>query len=299
GYSGASDPGATTDAAIALGAARQTGVDVDRPLAAALAYLAKNDRDYAAAGLGQRAKLVLAAVAAGVAPDAFGGLLPAATAAGTPAGATPDVGISGLYGDDLFDHALVVLAMAASGEAIPPAAIDVLRRTQQPGGGWAADGSPEAGKAESNTTASIVEALVAAGHGDDPMVGKALTALKGWQTTDGAFAFATADPLVGDANSTALAVQAIVAVGQDPAAADWRDAAAALAKFQNPSGAFRYTDAESSDNLFATLQAIPALARQAAPVGPRCSAATSAARATPMAGFAPGCVAALPAVRST
>ena len=137
----------------------------------------------------------------------------------------------------------------------------------------------------------IVEALVAAGHGADPIVGKALIALKKWQTADGGFAFATADSLVADANSTAFAVQAIVAAGQDPASADWRDAAAALANFQNPSGAFRYTDAEPGDNLFATLQAMPALAGQAAPVGPRCSAATPATPATPLVGFAPGCVA--------
>src|SRR6476469_1625902 len=47
GFSGKSDPGATTDAIIALGAARQAGVDVERSLAAALAWLAKNDQAYA------------------------------------------------------------------------------------------------------------------------------------------------------------------------------------------------------------------------------------------------------------
>ena len=147
GYSGKSDPGATTDAVIALGAARQAGVGVDRPLAAALAYLAKNGRGYAAAGPGQQAELVLAAVAAGVAPDAFGGLQPAASpTAGTAVGATPEIAIPGLYGDDLFDHALVLLAMAASGETIPPAAIDVLRQTQQPEGGWAPTARPRSAR---------------------------------------------------------------------------------------------------------------------------------------------------------
>ncbi|HET7092375.1 MAG TPA: hypothetical protein VFI22_02830, partial [Thermomicrobiales bacterium] len=271
-----------------------------QPLAAALSYLAKNAQGYAATGPGQQAKLVLAAVAAGVDPDAFGGLHPAASpAAATPAEAASGAAMPGLYGDDLYDHALVLLAMAAGGESIPSAAIDVLRQTEQPGGGWAADGSREDAAGDSNTTALIVQALVAAGHGDDPMIGKALAALKGWQTTDGKFAFAAADPLVGDANSTALAVQAIVAAGQDPASADWRDAASALASFQNPSGAFRYTDADPADNLFATLQAIPALAGQAAPVGPRCSVPTPASAAAPLAtpspGFAPGCVALPPA----
>src|SRR5689334_8346455 len=159
GFSGKSDPGATTDAIIALGAARQAGVDVERPLAAALAWLAKNDQSYAATGSGQRAKLVLAAVAAGIDPRAFGDIRPAATpAAVEPASATP--AIPGVYGDDLYDHALVVLALAAAGETVPADAIDVLRRTQQPAGGWATDGSPAA-KADSNTTATIVQALVA------------------------------------------------------------------------------------------------------------------------------------------
>ena len=64
----------------------------------------------------------------------------------------------------------------------------------------------------------------------------------------------------GDANSTAIVVQAILAVGPDPASADWNTAAAALAGFQNPSGAFRYTDDQPEDNLVATVQAIPAIA---------------------------------------
>jgi hypothetical protein len=54
----------------------------------------------------------------------------------------------------------------------------------------------------------------------------------------------------------------------DPSAPDLLDAAGALATFQNPSGAFRYTDDAPDDNLFATVQAIPALVGLPLPIVP-------------------------------
>src|SRR5262249_34696754 len=108
--------------------------------------------------------------------------------------------------------------------------------------------------------------LVAAGQGSDPMVTKALDYLKSTQTPSGGFPFQPGQTPKGDANSTAIVVQAILAVGQDPASADWKNAAAALAVFQNPSGAFRYTDAQPADTLFATVQATPAIAGQPYPI---------------------------------
>lgn len=274
GFGGEPDPGTTTDAVIALAAAGERGVEVVEPIDAALGYLEGVAADYAASGQGQAAKLALAAVAAGRDPRAFGGLDLPGMATGEAAGAaTPIAGIPGVYGDDLYDHALVLLALAASGAEIPEAAIAPLRSAQLPDGAWAFDGAPTEGGGDSNTTALLIQALVAAGLGDDPMVAPALDYLRSVQTDDGAFAYAAADPLVGDANSTALAVQAIVATGGDPASTEWRNAAAALAAFQNPSGGFRYTAEEPADNLFATLQAIPALAGEPLPVGPRCAGA--------------------------
>ena len=86
------------------------------------------------------------------------------------------------------------------------------------------------------------------------------------QDPAGGFAFGGGAPLVPDANSTALAVQAILAAGQDPAGVEWKNATGALATFQNSTGAFRYTDAEPADNLFATVQAVPALAGRPLPI---------------------------------
>jgi len=267
-----SDPGTTADVVVALKAAEFRGVAVEPALGDAVAYLEDQAAGYAAAGPGQAAKLTQAAVAAGRDPAAFGGvdLLNALAGGGTATPAATPV-LPGLLGDDLYDHALVVIALVAAGEPVPAAAIEPVRAAQGEDGGWAFDGSTEPGAADSNTTAVVIQALVASGNGDDPMVESGLEYLRSVQTVLGQFAFQIADPLVADANSTALAVQAIVAGGGDPGpAGDWGNAARGLAAFQNTSGAFRYQDTMPQDNLLATLQAIPALAGLPLPVGVAC-----------------------------
>ena len=107
---------------------------------------------------------------------------------------------------------------------------------------------------------------VAAGQGDSEFVTKGLDYIAStW--TDGGALYNTAPDTAPDANSTALAIQALIATG-----ADVTSQQAALASFQNASGAFFYNSAETADNLFATLQAIPAMA-----------SATLPATATPIA----------------
>ena len=239
GLAGESDPGTTADAIVALRAAGFRGVTVEPIINPAVGYLEEQAAAYAGTGPGQGAKLALAAVAAGRDPASFGGvdLLASATAplaatppAGTPAAATPTVG--GIYGDDLYDHALVLLALAAANRPVEPAAIDALRAAQIEDGSWSFAGTTDPGSGDSNTTALIVQALVATGNGDDPMIDAALDYLRSVQTVTGQFAFQAAEPLVADANSTALAVQAIIAAGQDPSSSDeWNNAARGLAAF--------------------------------------------------------------------
>lgn len=258
GLSGTSDAGTTADAVLALAAARNDGVAVD--LKQAVAYLNKNALVFAQSGPGQAAKLVLAVVAAGGDPTNVANVDPLSI-----------VQVSAKHGNGLigfgpFDHALGVLALVATHSQVPPAAIDVFRKTQVDNGAWSFDGSTAKGGGDTNTTAIAIQALVAAGRGNDPMVAKAIAYLKSTQTAAGGFPFQPGQTKNGDANSTAIVVQAILAAGQDPASADWKNAAAALAAFQNPSGAFRYTDDEPADNLLATLQAIPAIAGQPYPI---------------------------------
>lgn len=278
GASGEPDPGTTTDAVVALKAADLRGIAVTDALDAAVRYLEEEANGYAAQGAGQAAKLTLAAVAAGADPNRFGGIDIVATMNGVAA-ASPvaSPAVPGLLGDDLYDHALVMLALAAANEPVPATAGDALLAAQATHGAWTFDGSTEPGAGDSNTTALAVQALVAAGRGDDPAVGRALDALRALQTGLGQFAFEAADPLVADANSTALVVQAIIAAGQDPTSADdWSNAFRGLRAFQNVGGGFRYQDAEPADNLLATVQAMPALAGIALPVGIACDEAAAA-----------------------
>jgi hypothetical protein len=275
GYSGEVDPAATTDAAIALYAAQPADPGAAAALAAATAYLDANGASYAGTGPGQAAKLVLAAVAGGRDPRDFTGrdLVAAMTVPlATPVPKGPE-GIVGIYGDDLYDHALVLIALAAAGEAVPDSALEPLRTTQGADGGWAFDGSTVSGAADSNTTALVIQALVATGHGDDPIIGSALEFLHTLQAPDGSgFTYGPADPLVADANSTALVIQALRAAGENPAAREWGNAPLALARFQTSDGGLRYLASDAEANLLATLQAIPAMADLPLPVAVACAA---------------------------
>ena len=269
GFSGEPDPGTTTDAVMALYAAQERDPAAAAALGAAVNYLEKNGAAYAATGPGQAAKLALAAVTGGRNPRDFAGLDLVAAMTAPLATPVPE-GVVGIYGDDLYDHALVLIALAASGESIPEAALEPLRASQGVEGGWAFDGSAGPGAADSNTTALVIQALVANGYADDPMVDRALAFLPTLLVPDGGFAYGPADPLVADANSTALVLQALIAAGEDPASRDWGNAPLALARFQTPEGGVRYMATDEDPNLLATVQAIPAMEELVLPVVKAC-----------------------------
>jgi hypothetical protein len=97
---------------------------------------------------------------------------------------------------------------------------------------------------------------------------------------EGGFAYGPSDPLVADANSTALVLQALIAAGEDPASPEWGNAPLALALFQTPSGGLRYMAADEEPNLLATVQAMPAMEGLSLPV----------VRACPDSDAAEGCI---------
>ena len=131
GFSGASDPGATTDAVIALAAVRNAGFDVD--LTSALAYLESTAIDYAQAGTGQAAKLALTFIAAGGNPRDVGGI---DTLSLVENGQDQKTSI---YGLGVYDHALSILAIIGGGGSVPESAINALGRAQIEDGSWAFD----------------------------------------------------------------------------------------------------------------------------------------------------------------
>lgn len=262
GFSGASEAGITADAVLALAAYNATCVAPCEPvdLSSARAFLEAGALVTAQTGAGQAAKLVLAIAALGGDPADIGGVNALIL---TTAGA--DLA-AGTYGSGVFDHALVILALAAAGEPVPQEAIDRLLALQISDGSWAYDASTEPGLGDTNTTALVIQSLVASGIDSGDAVARALDYLRSTQLEDGGFTYQPGPEAAADANSTGIVIQAIVAAGQDPAAPQWNGVLARLLAFQNESGAFRYQDAAPDDNLFATVQALPALALQPFPI---------------------------------
>ncbi|HYI25994.1 MAG TPA: prenyltransferase/squalene oxidase repeat-containing protein, partial [Thermomicrobiales bacterium] len=258
GFAGEPDANVTIDAILSLTAASHAGIDTSDASERAIGYLGSGDVAlvYAQTGAGQAAKLVLALSAAGQNGTDFAGIQPVTL---IEAGLSLDTGI---YGTGVYDHSLAILALSAIGSDVPQAAIDALAATQAENGGWAFDGTTEAANVDSNTTAMVIQALVATGQGDSDLVIDSLGYLDAC-SSDAGVAWNDVEGSVADANSTGIAIQAFVAAGQDAGSLT-----TALAAFQNPSGAFFYNDADTSDNLFATLQAIPAMAGVAFPVAP-------------------------------
>jgi hypothetical protein len=264
GFSGSADPGSSADVALAFAAADINPARVESPEGNSVIDYLIGNAGSVSANPGVAAKVSLVLIAARANPRDAGGhdLIAAIEAGYDPA--------TGIYGQGLFGHTLAVLALDASGTPVEPGAIDALLNTQIEDGSWGFGGSTELGTGDSNTTAMAIQALAAVGAGGDA-VARGLDYLRSVQNaSDASIAYDTqsvGDP-GGDANSTALAIQAFTAAGQDPAALAHGDLLPALARFQNDSGAFRFQDAFPNDSLLATAQAVPALLLKAYPLSP-------------------------------
>lgn len=219
---------------------------------------------YAKQGTAQIGKLALGVAAADLDPRAFGGLNLVISMT-----ATLDAG-TGAYGATNWDHAFAMLGLRAAGESVPAAATSLLTSRQNSDGGW---GFATPGSSDIDSTGLMLQALAAAGvPGNNAAVTKALAFLDTVQKSDGGFPNAPADT-GSNANSTAFAVQGILASGADPQAARWKPTSSNpisyLLSLQQPEGALTFGGQAS---LLATQQAIPALAGRALPFLSRASA---------------------------
>jgi hypothetical protein len=213
---------------------------------------------------GRAAKIVLALHAAGQNSRDAGGVDLVAAIEGSRDAAT------GWYGDSFYGHLLAVLALQSQGIPVPQEANDAIISAQVTSdGSWGFSGDTTPGTGDSNTTALAIQTLAALAIGDEAVLA-GLDYLRAVQDDGGAIAYdaATLAASGGDANSTALAIQAFVAAGVDPAALPNGDLLAALAAFQNPSGAFQFQPAFPDDSLLATAQAVPALLLKPLPLDP-------------------------------
>lgn len=283
GPSGESDPETTIDAVMAA-YALGSRIPPSQLLEQARSYLLAHGLEYAASGPGEAAKLALAVIALGDDPGAFGaenlvctGVVDAVGGVSLIARMTeprtePIPGtVPGLYGDDLRDHALVLIALSAAYEPVPEAASELFLATQGQDGGWAADGSTDPGAADARTTALVLQALAQTQYWDQPVVRRGLEFLRLLQAPEGGFSSGKVEPLVADAASTGQVIRALIASGEDPSSMTWGDAPQALALFQTEPGGFRASLDDVEPSLQATLQAIPALEEKPLPVAEMCT----------------------------
>ncbi|MFV2019256.1 LPXTG cell wall anchor domain-containing protein [Micromonospora sp. LOL_023] len=237
-----SDWGLTIDALFAL---RATGTEL-AAVAAITEALAANADGYAAIRTemgdfvtgGSTAKVLLAAVAAGVDPTDFGGHdwrqrtldLIYGTDHGTRTGWLYDRNLDTTAGSNLFGQSLAVIGLARSG-GVPQPVVDFLVKQQCPGGGFrlypsaagnacSADPATEQSM-EVDATAMAVQALLAAADAGASGTAEPLAAATSWllsvQAADGSFN-GSGFTNYPNTNSTGLAGQALAAAGEHTAA---------------------------------------------------------------------------------
>ena len=266
---------------------------------------------------------ILAAVSARVSPYRFGGHAPennlVARLLGTQRTSGPDAGLfgsedptyDGAFRQGLALDALKAARVARSDRRVRRADRWLIRQQCSNGLwlGYRADvtvACPSVDPAtfsgpDTNSTAMAMQGLAA--DRLFPRRHRALTSLRAAQSADGGFPFLAASGLTSDPDSTALTLQALIAVGVRPST--WRKGSAtpesALAAYQlgcaapaADRGAFYYPG-DQTPSVLATVQAVPAAAglplsrvhaRQVTKQAPdlTCSTSTSTAFRTPSGG---------------
>ena len=257
--------------ALAVVAAAPVG---DAPVRAALGYIAEHGARRSAERAAYAARITLGLISAGRDPRAFhGDHVEQVTRRYDQ--------IKGTYDDGLYSNALAVLALSAADEQIPERVLTMFETNVCRDGGFGHEEACVTG-ADTDTTAMVAMAVTAWKGASAGVVRGARAWLRDNQLAGGGWGARPGDAV--NANSTGLAVSAIVAIGEDPVGATWRardgSPMDAVASLQLPSGAFRYLASDERANDYATVQAVPALARRAYPVKPWKSARVTTSERT-------------------
>jgi hypothetical protein len=241
----------TLETALSIGSAYLNAADWRKQpeYHSLMGYLLTNGSDYSKKGAGESGKLTTGLVSAN--------------------GCNPYLALqpmdyydplTGQFNSHSIDHLWGMLGTTALSQTIPQDAVTYTKNQIQSDGGWEFNiGSGS----DSNTTALAIQALIAAGEAPATTeVISGMNFLKNSQNTDGGFYYNNLWGTESDTNSTAYAVQAIVAAGEDPTSGRWgiseTNPISYLLNMQLPDGSFEWKTGEGS-NLFATQQAIPAL----------------------------------------
>ena len=275
---------ATANAVLALASAGDDAVATH-----ALNYLALHVNDYVSVdgsdGPGQLALLILDAHALAADPGSFGGSDLVTRLQATEQTSGPTAGLFGAQDatyDGAFRQGLSLSALAAAGVTGTTAVGSAeawLEAQQCPDGGWTSlvtadnpcTGDPATFTGpDTNSTALAIEGLSAQGVLTSKVARSATRFLGAAQDPDGGWGYepnAADAPGSSDPDSTALVIQAILALGKSPSSATFvqggTNPVSTLLSFQLTSGpgsgGFFFPGSTQPD-LLATYQAVPAVA---------------------------------------
>ncbi len=161
----------------------------------------------------------------------------------------------------VINQAWAILGLSAVQQNVPISATDYLLTRQLIDGGW---GFATTGDVD--TTALVVQALLASGNvtPTHPAMQAAEQFFRTQQDTQGSWGYTWGGTYTPSADSTAAAIQALVALGYTPASYAWTTSNggnphSALAAMQSATGAFSF-------NALGTAHALPGLAEAPLPI---------------------------------
>jgi len=242
----------TAWAMLGLEAAGRSPLDLTRGGHSGVSYLRGHAGELQSPG--ELARTILALRGAKIDPRSFGGRNLVAALLGRRRG---DGSFAGWPGTTSF--AIVALRAAGATGGLGRS-ISWLAKAQNGDGGWGdTPGSPST----ADGTAAAMQALP-----DTKAAQRGLAYLRRRQRPSGGFALGGAGTV--NSQSTAWAVQGLLAVGADPGAAKGGNKSALefLAARQAGDGHYRYSVASDQTPVFVTAEALPATAGEAFPVKP-------------------------------
>ncbi len=243
-------------AALGLAAEGINPQDVHRGGTSLLAYI-----ETGAPGIsdpGSLERTILVARAAGLPATAFGGRDLVAELGG-------DLRADGSVSDQVNWTAFAILALRAAGAPVPARTVAWLVRQQDSDGGFGF--GTAGGGSDVDDTGAVLEAL--AGSGSGHVIARAVAYLRAAQNRDGGLPSQTGEG--SDAQSTAWAVQGLIAAGVNPSAfhhggspspVGYLDALTAA------DGHVRYSPGNDQTPVWVTAEALMALAGRALPLAP-------------------------------
>ena len=213
-----------------------------------------------ASDVGSVERTILVVRAAGLSATAFGGRDLVATL-------LAHVRHNGSVGGLVNLTSFAILALRAAGDPVAPATRSWLLRQQDSDGGY--NFATGGATSDVDDTGAALEALAAAGAVPAKALRRAAAFIRSEQNRDGGFPSQPGDD--SNAQSTAWAVQGLIAAGVSPGTLHRRGAPSPIAYLQSliaPDGHVRYSRGSDQTPVWVTAQALMALAGKALPLGP-------------------------------